>query len=564
VRKLAAGLLLCLAIGPALAQTRTVNCGDPNQVNVRDCPQEYYPHPIRPNQAVVDGLKPFYQDARKAATAAWDAEKLAKQKLKKAESWRTPPWARDELREQALKLQRDAKLKKHRMYVLMNLALKKTMLAYKLWPVDMSAGSSGAKDWSPRYSESETCESGQTHCRRQTPKEIEDAGFRRQAGMSVDGAIGIFNAPFFSHVFELMSGGPDRVALSVLHETVHWIDRVSLGRRLTPREKAFSEYRAYRKEADYAQSFGKGVFPKRFIDKSTETAATYLEIAQKIPPNLKVLPEGFRKDLKEKYGSYESEELPDEANEPEPGDPELIKTEGDAKFFKDVGEETERIQRAIAAANARSKRNWRERKQRQFDIDTWLEKERIRDTAIARGDWSKGHSQAMMRSFTMHICNFYEGGTTPPSEERVKFILANIVEDWFKNSRDPSPMGNFMSCEEWLARKLEFFCGRGERWLTWERLDKLWMMFQKEDRAVQKRLTPMKPPKAIVQPRARTPQQKPDDREKPKKDRPILLPPIQSEPISPDNPEKKLAKPGCDIRDGVEICPKNLDPDAWE
>jgi len=78
--------------------------------------------------------------------------------------------------------------------------------------------------WDPEYSEEEILD--QNSKRFSLEPDRSKAPF---GGMSSDGRIRIFRRPLFGkgRAPGLLDSGPDRLALTILHETIHWVDAVS-------------------------------------------------------------------------------------------------------------------------------------------------------------------------------------------------------------------------------------------------------------------------------------------------------------------------------------------------
>jgi len=263
-----------------------------------------------------------------------------------------------------------------KVYAEMNIALQEVVLGYELWPhqatTPTTTGSPQAVDWKPRFSEREICEGpDETKCRRETREEVVRWRAIKYGTMSRDGRVGIFLSAFKDarkNIPALMRAGPDRVALGILHETIHWIDRVSTGGRMTPHQAQMSEHRAYKAQADYARTFGPGVVPQIFIDDREAEADRRLKIAKMIPEHLTSLPHLRREAIEAKYGIFDSEPFIDDnvqIEHAELGSPEDIKSAADVAFFSKARERSKELSSQIQAAQKQAQiRRDEERRQR--------------------------------------------------------------------------------------------------------------------------------------------------------------------------------------------------------
>lgn len=268
-----AALLLSTLVSLAWAQG-TPPCVPPNDGPIM-CPEKYMPKPASPptvseRDSVIKAIQ--------KVSAARNAERAAIKELEKNLAKASEDPEKIEIARQAY---RDLKALTEAKYAACDEAIHLAMIAYDLVPpnVDLS-GPSGLPaerykvlTWYPRYSEKEKWDPKTGFWRARTPSEIEmekaensimvggmpvSAGATR-AKTRWDGSIAIFQSAFFTEDnpdIITPTPDPDRLALSIMHETSHWVEAAGTGgfRESDPPWHTFlGEYQAYTREAELAR-----------------------------------------------------------------------------------------------------------------------------------------------------------------------------------------------------------------------------------------------------------------------------------------------------------------------
>ncbi|OIO09500.1 MAG: hypothetical protein AUJ52_06300 [Elusimicrobia bacterium CG1_02_63_36] len=259
-------------------------------------------------------------------------------------------------------------------------AIEITISAYDLRPTRMGASSfydgSPFHKWSPKI-EFDMVTDQATMKRRRI--HLQELNLQHDYGRTRDGDIRIrllsFMNPPGNIKSDRISGGPDRLALTILHESIHWAEQADdhehgapAGARRTPHARRMLEYRANRAEEDFARALMKDSFPgdprpkisQAQVDFFKTRADNYLKSARDIEkhyPNSQHeadLPKRLQRREFLDDGGYESGSI-------FPSAMETLKEAGETEFLDAWQRDTKRILEEIE----RSRREAEERKRRE-------------------------------------------------------------------------------------------------------------------------------------------------------------------------------------------------------
>lgn len=231
---------------------------------IQDCREQYLPNPINPpskdtvQKAIDDANKAAKEEGRLREQVA-EFEKAAKND---PATLRSPEY---------LALLRAHKTAREEKYAAFNAAIDETVRVYHLTPpirdirdrAGYPAGFSRAEPWRPRFSEKEIPNARGILVPRTERDLVDEAarntrtinGFRVNGGVVVARTGNAGNTMLFAAAF----ADPDRLAMTIFHETSHWIDANAAGGvnpYRTPVAKFLTEAQAYETEGRLARKLG--------------------------------------------------------------------------------------------------------------------------------------------------------------------------------------------------------------------------------------------------------------------------------------------------------------------
>jgi len=532
-------------------------------VPVKNPDGRFYPTPVIPCPQIWRQIDDHVKDAK----AVFEDADILRSKVKELKSEVEEkcdlpvPWigraigdfrpSCKQKREELSQVSKEVRTKEAEARHLADLTIREVVAAYRLFPPQISAhgmGNDPPVDWDPKFYGCDVKENG--HCGAWTKDERNSGSSEINARTTPDGRIQVLREPFFHSIRQ--EGGADRVALAILHETIHWADRVAFGEEFWTHEAHRTEERAYEIELDFTEEVrrrtGRTVITADEEDEWRKRLLHHKLAPSKIPNQYGWV--GIADHLRVGSGNNET----GGGTEGDAGlNPESIKLEGDQAFINAWDERTEKLLAKIKKYNEKVAGGAGPRKREDGKPAGSRDQER----------WNSTYAHIMIGRFSRDVCAFFEGNTnSPPAKDRIESLFGEIDPSSFPHAVDPSPMRSAVSCKQWFEEKIEFFSGRaGERWLNRGRLDELWREYSGEKTRVKELLTPVTIPKAVSQPRHR--KSAPPARSKPErtsgKPEPV--------PTFPVEEPTRYVKPGCRWDPGLgEICPKGTySPDAnWQ
>lgn len=363
------------------------------------CPQKYMPspHPASGDKKeIADQIVKAQRLTIEASSVRTEIKKFDKKYREKAD---LPFTYEDYLAKQRKLAQLD-----HDRYDAYNGAIQSTIRLYGLQPpqTDLRQAVNSpvfwtAKPWNPRYGE---CEIENAPCRMRTQdeldKEIADStfdangvrikGFPHTSATRQHGEIVVLNNMFSDPAAPNdpdRTRDPDDIAIVILHETSHWIDKCAVsGSHFAdlPENAFLTEARAYSAQADFAEALG---------NKSVEVQVDRAKVAQyreqaRISAEKHLTWEQVRIEYPRwlPAGRGWGSSLPEDPRDSTPPSPEAQRVAGDAAFLKGldglsglaqeaqavnrraIADDDERHRREFAASEARLARAREEREAR--------------------------------------------------------------------------------------------------------------------------------------------------------------------------------------------------------
>lgn len=341
-------------------------------------------------------------------------------------------------REKHSKLATEARAREMEAYYAINKVIEETIAAYGLHPAACSSGA-GRDDppveWKPRYSEREVLDVQTGHWRRDSAK------YPPKGELDDRGRLAIFHSAY-EVVNARNQSDPDRLAATILHETIHWVDRKSFGGPFWTHEAHKTQVRAYRAEKELVQrihdSTGRSVLSADEIT-GLDNKIIHHEDAPKHIPNkdnwIGIHP-GY-------YAGRVYSKGPDRPRSEEDYSAEILKTKAGMDFALAWDRRASDLLERIGEYNTR------------LDEENRFRKE-------AQGQWRREQAFNRLSAFSAKVCSHGDG------LERVMVPMQELEQIWVElgpetYGTDPDPFLGYWDCAVWLPRKLARLHAQGER-----------------------------------------------------------------------------------------------------
>jgi hypothetical protein len=315
-----------IALGASLIQAQPVDCTDAR--NIFECPEMYVntfaPKPSRVDQGEYRSLKERQEAENKfnageaqiletivRAEATWKELDEISPFVVRSQRFLEREGLSDveKMRGQAdlLSLRRRYEEIKTRQISLYNEAITRAIELYHLEPGGVQAphaykGQDAVRmlNWAPKYSEKEIFDRQSNGFRLESDEERKNRGLRLfgkplptpLGGHTMENAeIRLFRGAFQPAIGQNNTG---EFAVSILHETIHWLDWTARGRKLKPEEYFASEDRAYSlavananvfKLADDSVAYYRGRAKEARDDVKAVQGLTWTQV-EKLHPNI--------------------------------------------------------------------------------------------------------------------------------------------------------------------------------------------------------------------------------------------------------------------------------------